>query len=108
MPATGGKIPRAQRFPIHLPILYRRRGDRDWHEGMTINFSRTGILFRAERKLPKNSHLELSIRFPEDLTVFCHGPVVRGETPQFPETQPALAIQIQHYNMVGQPGINNN
>jgi len=108
MPEIQGRTPRAQRFPIHLPVRYRMRGDRNWYQGKTINFSRTGVLFRAEQDLPKDSQLELSILFPENLTVSCHGPVVRGETPQFPETQPALAIRIRHYNMTGRPGINSN
>src|SRR5215813_4306965 len=39
---------RAQRFQLHLPLKYRRLGEKIWHEGTTENISRSGMLFKAE------------------------------------------------------------
>ena len=39
---------RAQRFQLHLPLRYRRLGEKQWHEGTTENISRSGMLFQAD------------------------------------------------------------
>src|SRR5215472_188737 len=54
-PAVPGRQPyppsRAQRFQLHLPLKYRRLGEKLWHEGTTENISRSGMLFKAEEPL---------------------------------------------------------
>jgi hypothetical protein len=78
-------ISRAQRFPIKLPLRYREIGTTPWLKGSTVNISRTGVLFQAERDFPVQTVLEMRIRFPEAV-VACRGPVVREQVPAFPET----------------------
>jgi hypothetical protein len=37
--------PRAQRYPLHIPLKYRPSGTPNWWEGRTENISRSGVLF---------------------------------------------------------------
>jgi hypothetical protein len=82
--------PRAQRFPIHVVVQYHERDDPDWHEGTTINISRTGILFQTDHELLPQTELELKVLFPAEVTgsaamnVLCWGPVVRKRADALP------------------------
>ena len=79
--------PRASRFAIHTPVRYREAGAAAWHEGKSVNISRTGILFHAGQRLEPKTMLEMRIIFPPELTgkhvanVVCWGPVIRIEEP---------------------------
>jgi hypothetical protein len=44
--------PRASRYPITSPILFRRAGEMGWRSGQTVNVSPTGVLFTAPSPLP--------------------------------------------------------
>lgn len=43
---------RARRFPIRTSLLFRGRGELEWRHGLTVNVSRTGVLFHADGPLP--------------------------------------------------------
>ena len=83
-------ISRAQRFPIHIPLLYRMSGMPDWQDGRTVNISRTGILIRADETPRPESTLEIRLKFPLNVTVSCHGSAVRSE-------ESAFAVRIHRY-----------
>ena len=76
-------IPRPKRFPIHIPVRYRRNGDTHWHRGTTENLSVNGVLLRASRNLQPEFRLTLRFVLPPDLAgrvtvqVQCEGQVVR-------------------------------
>jgi hypothetical protein len=95
-------IPRAFRYAIHIPVKFREKGTADWHEGKTVNISRTGVLFQSDMNLPAKSLLEMQIVLPRQLggepqaNVRCWGPVVRSQTIE--EKGPiALAASIRRY-----------
>ncbi len=96
-------VVRAPRFPIETTVRFRESGETHWHEGMTANISRTGVLFRAKRELALQTLLEIRIIFPEEITgempmqVACWGPVVRKESPIPADRRLALAAMIQRY-----------
>jgi len=48
----SGMQRRARRFPIRASLLFRRRGESAWRHGLTVNVSRTGVLFHADGPLP--------------------------------------------------------
>jgi hypothetical protein len=105
-PQTGdSQVPRAHRFPISAPILYRERGESEWNEGTTVNISRSGILFRSSRDLQLKSMLEMRILFPAEITggaeadVICWGPVVRSGEATPPDPRPCFAAAIVHYQI---------
>jgi hypothetical protein len=95
--------PRAPRFPIQTTVHYRVSGEHDWHEGTSINISRTGVLFKAEDDLPPQTVLEMRIQFPAELTgdtptnVVCWGPIIRRGWVEHPDSHPALAALIVRY-----------
>lgn len=94
---------RAPRFPIQTSVQYRESGEQDWHEGKSINISRTGILFEAEGDQVLQAMLEMRILFPAEVTgesptnVVCWGPVVRQSPPSSPEGHPTVAASILRY-----------
>ncbi len=83
---------RAQRFPIVVPIQYRKSGMSHWLKGKTVNISRTGILFKADEKPAAETLLDIVVEFPSDSKLECHGSVVRVE-------KSLIAVEIHHPNL---------
>ena len=79
--------PRAQRFPLRLPLRFRPSGDPAWSEGTSVNISRAGVLFRADKPLEPHTVLEILMELPTEIAgelpanVICCGPVVRVDPP---------------------------
>lgn len=79
--------PRAQRFVLAIPVLYRVLDGRDWERGITINFSESGLLLEATHPIPLGTRLDLSFRLAEQVgsvkagDVRCVGEVVRHGLP---------------------------
>ncbi len=95
---------RAQRFQLHLPLRYRRLGEKDWHVGTTENISRSGMLFQADETLQPNSQLEINLVLPQEIAglsateVVCRGEVVRTVEHNGSTLTPALAARILQYH----------
>jgi hypothetical protein len=88
--------PRAQRFPIQIPMRYRTSCEPDWSDATTVNISRSGMLFHAEKALQLQTVLEILMELPTEIAgelpanVICCGPVVRSDPP-------LAAVSIVHY-----------
>jgi len=95
---------RATRFSLHLPLKYRRVGERGWREGTTENISRSGMLFEAEEPIAPNSQLEINLVLPAEIAglaaaeVVCRGEVVRTIDPRSGKVTPILAAKILQYH----------
>ena len=98
-------LPRAERYAIPIAILYRSPGELDWQPGLTENISRSGILFRAHRRLEPNTPLEMMLDLPTVIaaspsgTALRRGRVVRAIAPSPLEDRPAVAaafVDFQH------------
>jgi PAS domain S-box-containing protein len=95
---------RAQRFKLHLPLRYRRVGEKLWHEGTTENISRSGMLFKSEEVLQPSSQLEINLVLPAEIAglsateVVCRGEVVRTVEANGTTLSPALAARILQYH----------
>jgi PAS domain S-box-containing protein len=104
--AQSREIPstRAQRFQLHLPLRYRRLGEKTWHEGTTENISRSGMLFQADEVLQLSSQLEINLVLPAEIAglsateVVCRGEVVRAVEGRGTSVNPALAARILQYH----------
>jgi PAS domain S-box-containing protein len=95
---------RAQRFQIHLPLKYRRLGEKNWHDGTTENISRSGMLFQGDELLQPSAMLEINLVLPAEIAglsateVVCRGEVVRTVEPNGGGVSPALAARILQYH----------
>jgi PAS domain S-box-containing protein len=102
--AREGPPTRAQRFQLHLPLRYRRLGEKSWHEGTTENISRSGMLFKTHEVLQPSSQLEINLVLPAEIAglsateVVCRGEVVRTVEPKGETVSPALAARILQYH----------
>ncbi len=74
---------RAPRFTIQLPLRFRILGESEWVPATTENISRSGVLFRTDRRVSSNAQIELQLILPVEITgdssveVACRGEVVR-------------------------------
>jgi hypothetical protein len=95
--------PRATRFSIQTPVLFRKRGQTEWQQGTTLNISRTGVLFHSKIDLPSKAHIEMQIILPHGIAeeahnILCWGPIIRMDASFTKKCgQPALAAAISHY-----------
>ena len=71
--------PRARRYPIRTEVRWRRRGEARWHEGETVDISRSGVLFECAGEPPASGLLDMQIVFPVRVTLI---------------TLPALSIRV--------------
>lgn len=103
VPLLPDQLPRAPRFAIPIPILYRTPGDLVWLQGWTENISRSGVLFRADRQIPLNTPVEMLLDIPKFIAspvagaAICRGRIVRTERPLPTEDRPAFAARIFEY-----------
>jgi len=100
---------RAQRFQLHLPLRYRRIGEKQWHIGTTENISRSGMLFQADQLLPPSVQLEINLVLPPEIAglseteVVCRGEVVRASESQGDTMSAELAARILQYHFTHGP-----
>jgi hypothetical protein len=96
---------RAKRYPIRIEISFRESGKKEWHEGRSMNISRTGILFRTEKELIPQTHLEMWVPFPKeiigrsDVYATLRGVVIRSDAISGIDGPPAKAVAIRHYHL---------
>jgi PAS domain S-box-containing protein len=104
LPPREASPSRAQRFQLHLPLRYRRLGEKQWHEGKTENISRSGMLFQGDEVLQPSSQLEINLVLPAEIAglssteVVCRGEVVRTVEAGSTTLNPALAARILQYH----------
>ena len=92
---------RARRFPLTLPIRCRRAGDEGWLDGVTINISSSGVLFRTSAPLDVDTQVEMSIALGESPApegeLRCDGLIVRIESGD--STTPSMAAVFSRYDL---------
>ncbi len=99
------KKPRAYRFSFTAPVLYRRPGRRGWAEGLSVNMSRTGLLFATTRDVYATGEaIEFRVNLPNfegahGCEVQCTGQVARSLPSRFGGEPGAMAVAIDNYLM---------
>lgn len=97
--------PRAERFPINIPVRYREPNRPEWLKGKTENISRSGVLLLTEATLQPKITIELRFELPVSVLgegrgeVVCKGTVVRLEENPLSELPASLAVAIRSYRM---------
>lgn len=98
--------PRATRFAMSAPLLYRCMGSGSWLAGRTVNVSRTGVLFETVAEaLPAATRIEFiltlpSLGLPGNSRVQCQGRIVRHCRAPTGEDC-SLAATIDAYDFLG-------
>jgi PilZ domain len=92
---------RARRFPLTLPILCRRAGEETWLEGVTVNISTSGVLFRTSEPLDVDTRVEMTIVLRESGArtgeLRCDAHIVRIEAGD--STTPSFAAAFLRSNL---------
>jgi len=102
---SSRNVPRAPRFALQMPVLFRRPGEEEWREGTTENVSRSGVLLRAGEALPERAAVEIRMALPAQIpgtqgaSIICHAQVVRTLEPNG-DPRPGYAATICDYNLV--------
>ncbi len=97
---------RATRFALSAAIQYRRAGDDAWHEGRTVNISRSGVLFGGCAVLfAPATVIEFVLLLPRPglpgtSRVRCAGRIVR-HCRGAPGAEPGMAATIEKYDFLG-------
>jgi hypothetical protein len=100
---------RSQRVVMHVPLNYRRVGDREWRHGRTENVSRSGLLFQAEQAEKAGTAVEINFDEPLETgddagtVMSCRGQIVRALP--VPGTNQALllAAKLSHFKLKPRP-----
>jgi hypothetical protein len=97
--------PRAMRYELAAPLVYRCVGEENWRRGRTENISRSGVLFEAAAPvLPAAAKIEFVLKLPGPELhgggwVQCQGQVVRSSVAA--KGACTMAATIDAYNLLG-------
>lgn len=85
-------------------MRYRPVGNEPWVNGMTVNISRSGVLFEGERRVEPEVPVEFDLVLPREVgggaRVIARGTVVRAIAPATEEACPRIATTIVEYDFV--------
>jgi hypothetical protein len=105
-------VPRAQRFPIAMRLLWRRPGDPGWADTVTENASRSGVLFHSDQLLMVGTEIELILAFSWEAApglavadVMCRGRIARAATKWVDTPVTILATTIDSYTFIKEPDL---
>jgi hypothetical protein len=102
-PEMNDPAERARRFPLGIRLRYRAAGEGDWHEGLTENISRSGVLFRTAHILDVDTPVEMSFTLPAGPVapaIHCEGRIVRTVLPPRVQAAYGMAATISDYRFV--------
>ena len=97
--------PRAARYEMSAPVMYRQVGQSSWHEGRTLNVSSSGVLFTCPAPaLEPGTRVEILLVLPnpglrDQPRVHCRGAIVRHERRRA-GTACAVAATIDAYDFI--------
>jgi hypothetical protein len=92
---------------LESPLLYRPTGTLNWYKGTIQNVSPSGVLFQAEKVMPRDCPIEMSFSLPAEvgskrrIQIFCWGQVARSVLPNASDASPSLAAKIVRYRSEG-------
>ena len=105
-------VPRAPRFPIVTRVLWRVHGTSGWVEALSVNVSRSGVLFQSPLHGPAEIGTEVEFIFAfsweaaaavDIADVRCRGRIVRTVPSPSTATSGMLAAAIDTYSFMVAP-----
>jgi len=101
----GRALERAQRFPIKVPVKYRKKQEKEWLEGRTENISKSGLLLQAPEPLNPDTLVQFCFSLPGNsegergATVICEGLTIRTILPAASDESPSMAVKLLDYKL---------
>jgi PilZ domain-containing protein len=99
-------VPRAQRFALPVPVRWRARHAAEWIEAVSLNASRTGVLFQSDRSAAVGTEVELTLALSSQsgpwvdaANVNCLGKIVRIQSDGDGHDNSVLAASIDCYSL---------
>jgi hypothetical protein len=95
--------PRAERFIFEGLLSFRPIGQLEWAQGMTVNISPSGVLFRSNQPVEVDKVLQLIYVLPTQVpgkrgdVVSCKGKIVRTSPPTANDCQNHMGAKILDY-----------
>jgi hypothetical protein len=106
-PAAALLTQRAQRFSTTVLVLWRPHGQPTWVEGLSVNASRSGILFRSDQFVAVGTEVELIVALSRDLPadfdiadIRCVGHISRVSDERQTGRAPAIAATIECHSFL--------
>jgi hypothetical protein len=105
-------VPRAPRFPIVTRVLWRLQGTSGWIEALSVNVSRSGVLFQSPLHEPAEIGTEVEFIFAfsweagaelDIADVRCRGRIVRTVPSSSSGASAMLAAAIETYSFMAAP-----
>jgi hypothetical protein len=96
-------MPRAERFTCEGLLSFRPVGDLEWTQGMLVNVSPTGVLFRSSQSVELDKVLQLTYVLPSQVpgkggdVVSCKGMIVRTFPPTANDRLTHIGARILDY-----------
>ncbi len=101
--AEGAATQRAERFALTLPVRYAHYRTHTWIEGVSVNISRTGLLFTTYGPpLTRGEQVDFLVHLPfadgaPGCEARCSGHVVRVVPPSSGDDRTLMAVTIDRY-----------
>jgi hypothetical protein len=89
---------RARRFPLNLPVWYRRANEREWHKGVTRSISITGATIQPDEPVMPTGPLIVAIPLPVYPGCLIGRARIVRAVPA-PGTRPTFAIAVERYRI---------
>jgi hypothetical protein len=105
-------VPRATRFQIATRVLWRPQGTSGWIEALSVNVSRSGVLFQSPLHGPAEIGTEVEFIFAfsweaadalDIADVRCRGRIVRTVSSSSSGASAMLAAAIETYSFMVAP-----
>ena len=85
LPNASMWVPRARRFIVRKPIFYHQLGHSQFHLGVLLDISESGVLLHCNPPVPQGENLEMIFVMPREITgqpnrsTLIRGEVVRSD-----------------------------
>jgi PilZ domain len=105
LPSARVWVPRARRFAACRPIFYRQTGHSQFHLGVLLDMSESGILVECQATIPEGQELEVIFTMPCEITgqlnrnVLSQGVVARVAVSE--QGIPLIGIRLSSYRFLG-------
>jgi hypothetical protein len=97
-------VPRAQRFTVRKPILYRSTGGTQFNLGMLLDISKSGVLLECQSQTVRGQELEMLFEMPKEITgqanrtVLSEGVVARIASTEI--GNPLIGVRLSGYRFL--------